>query len=128
MSAIHRFTQAGTEEIQVIGGRTHYWHSKPDYTSTEDLLVVRVRIEPGGGHGFHYHPNKEEVIYYLAGEAEQWIGDEKQVMRPGSSVYIPKDVIHATFNKGDQPLEFIAIITPLSAEGPVGVELPEHRS
>ncbi len=123
MSSTHRFTHAGTEEIEVIGGRTHYWHSKPEYTATEDLLVVRVRIEPGGGHGFHYHPNKEEVIYYISGTAEQWIGDERQSMGPGSSVYIPKDAVHATFNKGTEPLEFIAIITPLSAEGPVGVEL-----
>ena len=62
----HRFTAAGSEEVEVIGGKTHLWHSKPGFSQTDDLLFVRVLIEPGEGHSFHYHPNKEEVIYFIA--------------------------------------------------------------
>lgn len=124
--AKHRFTEPGSEEVEVIGGKTHLWHSKPGFTQTEDLLFVRVLIEPGEGHSFHYHPNKEEVIYFISGNAEQWVEDEMRPMGPGSSVYIPKGVVHATFNRSDVPLEFIAVITPASAEGPVTVEVAER--
>lgn len=126
MSSAARFTSAEEAEIEIVEARTHYWHSKPGYTATEDLLVVKVRIEPGDGHSFHYHPNKEEVIYFISGTAEQWVGKEHRVMEPGSSVYIPKGEIHATFNRGSEPIEFIAIITPLSAEGPVTVEMADE--
>ncbi len=123
MSSNHRFTSAEDAEIDIVGGRTHYWHSKPGFTDTQDLIVVRVRIEPGQGHSFHYHPNKEEVIYFISGKAEQWIGKEHREMEAGSSVFIPASAIHATFNRSDSPIEFIAIISPVSAEGPVTIEL-----
>src|SRR6218665_2492838 len=107
----HRFTEESSAEVEKIGGKTHLWHSKPGFTATEDLLFVRVLIEPGEGHSFHYHPNKEEVIYFVSGVAEQWVENEMRVMGPGSSVYIPKSVVHATFNRSDAPIEFIAVIS-----------------
>lgn len=100
-------------------GRDHVWHSNPGLTPTEDLLFVHVTVPPGGGHSFHNHPNKEEVIYILEGEAEQWLEQEKQNLGPGSSVFIPKSAVHATFNRSDKELRFIAVITPCSSEGPV---------
>ena len=123
MSATHRFTTAAETEIDVVGGRTHYWHSKPGFTATEDLMFIKVSVEVGAGHPLHYHPNKEEIIYFLSGTAEQWVGTESRIMEAGSSVYIPKGEVHATYNRGDVPLEFIAVITPVSAEGPVTIEL-----
>ena len=123
---MHKLTRPGQDEPFTVDGRTHYWHSNPGFSDTEDLLVVRVIIAPGEGHPFHYHPNKEEVIYFISGTAEQWVAGEKQIMGPGSSVYVPKSAIHATYNRSEEPLEFIAIITPVSAEGPVTVELGEE--
>jgi mannose-6-phosphate isomerase-like protein (cupin superfamily) len=104
-----------------VAGRHHIWHSKPGFTPTEDLLVVHCTIPPGGSHAFHMHPNKEEVIYIIEGEAEQWVEMEKQTLGPGASAYIPKSVVHATFNCGEKDLRFIAIITPCSSEGEIHV-------
>jgi oxalate decarboxylase/phosphoglucose isomerase-like protein (cupin superfamily) len=126
MSANHRFTTAAEAEVDVVGGRTHHWHSKPGFTDTEDLMFIRVHMAAGDGHSFHYHPNKEEVIYFISGTAEQWVGKESRVMEAGSSVYVPKGAVHATFNRSDAPVEFIAVITPVSAEGPVTVELGDE--
>ncbi|MDE0837220.1 MAG: cupin domain-containing protein [Akkermansiaceae bacterium] len=100
-------------------GRDHIWHSNPGFTPTEDLLFVHVTVPPGGGHPFHNHPNKEEMIYILEGEAEQWLEQEKQTLGVGSSIFIPKSVVHATFNRSRKELKFIAVITPCSSEGPV---------
>ena len=102
-------------------GRHHIWHSKPGLTPTEDLLFVHCTMPPGGGHSFHKHPNKEEVIYILEGEAEQWLEQEKRILGPGSSVYIPKSAVHATFNRTDKDLKFIAVITPCSSQGEIQV-------
>ena len=102
-------------------GRHHIWHSKPGLTPTEDLLFVNCTMPPGGGHSFHKHPNKEEVIYILEGEAEQWLEQEKRILGPGSSVYIPKSAVHATFNRTDKDLKFIAVITPCSSQGEIQV-------
>jgi quercetin dioxygenase-like cupin family protein len=113
------FTHAETAPQETIDGRHHTWHSKPDLTPTQDLIVVHCTIPPGGGHPFHTHPNKEEVIYILEGEAEQWIETEKQSLTPGSSAYIPKSAVHATFNRTNKDLKFIAIITPCSSEGEI---------
>ncbi len=115
------FIHEKSAQKETIGGRAHIWYSKPGLTPTDDLLVVHCTIPPGGGHPFHTHPNKEEVIYVIEGEAEQWLEQEKQTLFPGSSVYVPKSAVHATFNRGTVDLEFIAIITPCSAEGEIHV-------
>lgn len=106
---------------ETIDGRDHIWHSKPGLTPTDDLLVVHCTIPPGGCHSFHTHPNKEEVIYVIEGEAEQWLETEKKTLGPGSSVYVPKSAVHATFNRSDRDLKFIAIISSCSAEGEIHV-------
>ncbi len=67
---------------ETVESRDHVFHSLPGFTPTEDLLFVHVTIPPGGGHSFHNHPNKEEVIYILEGEAEQWLEHEKQTIGP----------------------------------------------
>lgn len=113
------FTHAHSAPTETIDGRDHIWHSKPGLTPTEDFIFVHATIPPGGGHSFHNHPNKEEVIYILEGEAEQWLGERFENLGPGSSVYIPKGVVHATFNRSDTDLKFIAVITPCSADGPI---------
>lgn len=113
------FTTPESAKQETVEGREHTFHSLPGFTPTEDLLFVHATIPPGGSHAFHNHPNKEEVIYVLEGEAEQWLELEKQTLGPGSSVYIPKGAVHATFNRSDRDLKFIAVITPCSSEGPV---------
>ena len=115
------FTHTETAPRETIDGRHHIWHSKPGLTPTDDLIVVHCTIPPGGCHAFHIHPNKEEVIYIIEGEAEQWVETDKQTLGAGSSVYIPKSAVHATFNRTDRELKFIAIITPCSSEGGIHV-------
>lgn len=127
MSKQHRFVTFEEAEVEELPGKIHFWHSRPGFTDTEDLLFVRARLEPGEGHPFHYHPNKEEVLYVLSGKAEQWVGEECREMGPGTSVYLPADVVHATFNRGPEPLDFLAVIVPGSAEGPVTIEVGDQE-
>lgn len=91
----------------------HHWLSSKDATGSNQLITVRVEVEPGNGHPFHRHPNMEEIIYILSGQAEQWLEEESMILKKDEAVFISKDVVHATFNASDdEPLEFLAILSP----------------
>ena len=99
------------------------WHSRPETTAAEQLVVIEVRLDPGGGHNFHRHPNQEEVIYVLDGEIEQWVDQRKQTLRPGDSAFIPAAMVHASFNVSAAPAKVLAILAP--CVGAEGYELEE---
>jgi quercetin dioxygenase-like cupin family protein len=107
-----RFFTKETRKTEVLERGIHHWFSRPDITESDDLIVVQVDIEPGGGHPFHIHPTMDEVIYILSGEAEQWIEKEKKILKAGEAVFIPKKMVHATFNESEKPLSFLAILSP----------------
>ena len=65
----------------------------------------------------------EEILYVLSGTAEQWVEKERRTMRPGDSIYLPVGIVHATFNVGAEPLDFLAILSPAKVKGPVTVEV-----
>lgn len=90
----------------------HYWLSTPQLTASEQFITVRVEVEAGNGHPFHRHPDMEEIIYILSGRAEQWLEDEKRILKRDEAVFIPEDVVHATYNAGNEPLVFLAILSP----------------
>lgn len=93
-------------------GRDHYWHYHPDIVKKADSYMVKVIVPKGMGHDFHRHPEMHEILYILKGRAEQWIENEVQFLEVGDSVYIDADVVHATFNAGEDELEFLAILSP----------------
>ena len=103
------------------------WLSRPQTTGAKDLVVIEVSLSPGGGHNFHKHPDQEEVIYVIEGTVEQWLRDEKQMLSSGDSVFIPADVVHASFNTSDAPAKLLAILGPcVSDEGYQLVEVADE--
>ena len=48
----------------------------------------------------------------LAGRIEQWIEQEKTILEAGDSVYLDKDVVHASFNVGDVPARLFVVLAP----------------
>ena len=94
------------------------WLSRPATSGAEKLVVIEVSLSPGYGHNFHKHPDQEEVIYVIEGSVEQWLEAKKQILKPGDSVFIPADVVHASFNIAAQPAKLLAILGP--CRGPAG--------
>ena len=113
---------AETEQEKLDWGKLR-WMSHPPSTGAGQLTVIEVSVEPGQGHDFHKHPDQEEVIYCVAGKVEQWLGEERREMGPGDSVFIRADVVHATFNIGDEDAVLLAILGP--CVGDMGYELVE---
>ncbi len=94
------------------------WICRADIVANEHLLMVRANMEPGREHPFHRHPTREELIYVLEGRAEQWVGEQKRILGPGDTAFIPMGEVHGTWNPFDEKLVFLAILSPAEAADP----------
>lgn len=80
-------------------------------------------MPPGQAHVFHRHPALEEIIYVISGEAEQWVDRESRLLKAGELAHIPQNVVHGTYNAGNDPLIFLAILSPARCTGPAVVDM-----
>jgi quercetin dioxygenase-like cupin family protein len=118
-----RFVTA-TETVTELSPFTlNAWMSRPDIVPCRELLMVRATMEPGFCHAFHHHPTREEIIYVVSGQAEQWCGGEHRILKPGEMVLIPKGEVHGTYNPFREPVVFLAILSPAEAAGPDMVDV-----
>lgn len=122
-----RFVTGDEIEVETLPWGPHEWLCRPGLTEAEKLLLVRVRMPPGTGHAFHRHPAMEEIIYVISGRAEQWVDRASRTLGPGDVAHIPKDVVHGTYNAGDDTLVFLAILSPARFEGPALVDVSEEE-
>lgn len=118
-----RFVTTADAQVESSPWGPHEWLSRPGLTAAEELLLVRVRMPPGRAHQFHRHPSMEEIIYVESGTAEQWVDREKRILRAGDSAHIPRNVVHGTYNAGQDTLVFLAILSPAKSEGPALVDV-----
>ena len=118
-----RFVTAADAAVEPSPWGPHDWLCRPGLTDAKDLQLVRVSMPPGTGHAFHRHPAMEEIIYVVAGHAEQWVDRESRRLGPGEIAHIPKDVVHGTYNAGADTLVFLAILSPAIFEGPALVDV-----
>ncbi|WP_024511636.1 cupin domain-containing protein [Bradyrhizobium sp. ARR65] len=94
--------------------------SDPLSTGAKQLTVSETNFDPTRDN-FHKHPGQEVAVLFVAGQVEQRIDREKRILNPGDSAGVPADVVHASFNSGDQPVKIIAILGP--CVGPNGYEV-----
>ena len=118
-----RFVTQTEMQVEQSPWGPHEWLSRPGLTAADQLLMVRVRMPPGRAHQFHRHPTMEEIIYVVSGTAEQWVDQKKRILGAGDSAHIPRDVVHGTYNVGNDTLVFLAILSPANAPGPPLVDV-----
>ena len=122
-----RFIASGDVEVETMPWGPHEWFSRPGLTSASNLQLVRVSMPPGKAHEFHRHPCFEELLYYLEGEAEQWVGREKRIMHPGEVVHVPRDEVHGTYNVSSKPLIFLAVLSEARFDGPAVIDMSRQE-
>ena len=125
--AAWRFVSLAETEVEQLPGKTHHWYCRPGMVKDTNLMFVRAHLPPGQAHPFHFHPNMEEILYVLSGQAEQWVERERRVIGPGDSLYLPAGVVHGTYNIGDTVLDFLAILSPAKSDGPATVEVSDQE-
>jgi len=89
------------------------WLVTPSTTPGATFTFGEVLVMPGKGHTRHNHPDAEEVIYVVSGEAEQMLNDDQPfTVRAGDTVFIPVGVFHSTVNTGWEPLRVLVVYNP----------------
>lgn len=89
------------------------WFVTPSAIPGAGSTLGEVIVNPGRGHARHNHPNAEEIIYVISGEAMQMVDDgEPFPIREGDTVHIPAGAFHSTFNTTWRPLRLIVTYTP----------------
>lgn len=122
-----RFVGGEEAVVEELPWGPHEWLCRPDVVAAEKLLLVRVTMPPGKGHAFHRHPAMEEIIYVVSGQAEQWVERDHRMLGPGEIAHIPTDVVHGTYNVTQEPLVFLAILSPAKFEGPALVDVSQEE-
>jgi quercetin dioxygenase-like cupin family protein len=108
-------TRATIEQTKLDWGDMAFI-SNPVTTGANKLTVMEVLLNPGGGHNFHKHPDQEEVIYVIEGKIEQWLESSRSELGPGEAVFIPADIVHASFNIGTTPAKLHVTLSPCVGE------------
>ncbi len=119
-------TRFVTEEnmiVEELPWGPHHWLCKPGLVEADKLLLVRVHMPPGKGHAFHRHPEMEEIIYVQSGTCEQWVDREKRILTAGQSAHIPMNMVHGSYNIGQDTLVLLAILSPAKIQGPPLVDV-----
>jgi len=85
----------------------------PQTVGSKRIKVNITEYLPGYVHKPHSHPNQEEVIYILSGKGVTEAEGMRSEIGPGSVVFIPAGVKHATLNLSDsKSLKAIVIKAP----------------
>lgn len=85
----------------------------PERMGSEHIRLKITEYQPGYSHELHMHPTQEEVIFVLAGRGVTETREDKMEIGPGSVVFVPAGVYHATLNlSATEPLRAVIVKSP----------------
>lgn len=118
----------GSTTTDVFDWGTIKWLVTPSTVDDAATTFGEVVIYPGQGHAPHTHEGAQEVLYVIAGEGVQTVGDgDAFPIVAGDAVFVPQGAEHSTYNTTWQTLRLIVTYSPGGEEqGFTG--LPDHRS
>ena len=81
----------------------------------QDIGAARVTqfagVIPPGRAPMHHH-TYEEAIYIIEGEGRVWTKDGDAEFKPGSSIYLPREVSHCLENTGPADIRLLGVFHP----------------
>ena len=80
--------------------------------SNGGLLVVERTHQAKGGPGRHFHYDQDEWFYVVEGEYLFEVGQERIRLKPGDSLFGPRNVPHVWAFAGDPPGRILFVFTP----------------
>lgn len=69
--------------------------------TSSELQAALMTLEPGqsSGEKTNEHPDSEQVLFVVKGQVEAEIGDERETLRAGDFVIVPRGVAHEFRNE-----------------------------
>lgn len=95
-----------------LPGREWLHYSGPEITGAQHLTVGYAVFPAGSAPEGHVHPTQEETIYIVSGNGELVTPEGTAKLEPGTVVFIPIGLHHATVSKGPDPLEMVTAFSP----------------
>ena len=79
-----------------------------------NLAALFIDLEPGGMREIHWHPDADEIQYYITGKARMTVFDAVDNARTfdfvaGDVGYVPKTLAHYIENTGDEPVRVLNV-------------------
>ncbi len=84
----------------------------PAWTRVRNQSLAEATVQPGGETAEHYHPNTEELYYFVAGAGRMRLGQDEAQVVAGDCVVIPPGTPHKLFNEGAGPLVLLCCCAP----------------
>jgi oxalate decarboxylase len=84
------------------------------FPAATTIAAAFVEVEPGGMREVHWHPNADEMQYYLAGQARMTVfAAEARAgtfdYQPGDVGFVPRNMGHYIENTGTAKLQFLEV-------------------
>jgi len=95
-----------------LPGRTWFYYTGPDRSDARNATVGYSVFEPGAAPEGHVHAAEEEVIYITAGRGRLVTPEGTFELEPGTAVFIPIGLHHATVSDDAEPLEMVTCFSP----------------
>jgi mannose-6-phosphate isomerase-like protein (cupin superfamily) len=89
----------------------------PETTAAKNLTVGLSIFPAGSAPPGHVHETQEEVVYVLSGRGRLVAEEATVELEPGTCVYVPVGVHHATVSHGPEPLRLLCAFSPPVAPG-----------
>jgi mannose-6-phosphate isomerase-like protein (cupin superfamily) len=84
----------------------------PAWTAARAQSLAEATVEPGAETAEHYHPQAEELYYFVAGTGRMRLGSDVSQVVAGDCVVIPPGTAHKLFNDGSEPLVLLCCCSP----------------
>jgi mannose-6-phosphate isomerase-like protein (cupin superfamily) len=110
----HMLKAVRRDDSQVfhLPGRDWYLYIGPETTAAQNMTVGWATFPEGSAPEGHVHPTQEEIIYIISGHGELVTPEGSVALEPGTAVYIPVGLHHATVSNGPGPLEMVTSFSP----------------
>lgn len=108
------FHASKTAPTKFEGGATKVIDARQFPQTTLSALIIE--LEPGAMREIHWHPDSDELQYYLGGEARMTVFDATANARTfnyraGDVGYVPRTLAHYIENIGSEPVKVINVFT-----------------
>lgn len=106
------FRASEMKKNEFPGGATQVVDNK-NFAATS-MAALFIDLEPGGMREIHWHPDADELQYYISGKARMTVFDAVDNARTfdyvaGDVGYVPRTLAHYIENIGDEPVRVLNV-------------------
>lgn len=84
---------------------------KDDAKDLGGIFGIRSTAAPGSKPTYHYHRNRESILFIISGEGEEMVEGKAIPIKAGDVIFIRPGVKHTIVNNSKQDLKYLEFFT-----------------